>query len=246
MAEAGKTFARVSEERTLSENADVAAYHAVASKLPLDAHVVLLAERKWSIMAVRDHDALLADTTAFQHAPYGLLLWESAIALAGLLARQNAPAIRGKRLLELGCGVGLPGLVAATLGAIVTQTDHEPIALTVARENARRNDSRGIVQFNADWSAWNHDTRYDLIIGSDIAYGTDMHDYLVEIFTRNLVPGGRLLLADPGRDQNLVLLGCLERAGWTMQREQQTVPDASGRPGVAPITVNLFTMCRRA
>ena len=217
-------------------------YRAIAARLPLDEHRVPLAGRTWSIMAVRDHDALLEDTSAFQHAPYGLLLWESAIALAGLLARREGKALQGKRVLELGCGVGLPGLVAQSVGAIVTQTDHEPIALTVARENARRNDTRGIAQFKADWSTWSHDVRYDLIIGSDIGYGTDMHDYLMAIFARNLVPGGRVLLADPGRDQNLVLLGCLERAGWTIERESETLPDASGRTGVAPITVNLFTI----
>ncbi len=225
---------------------DDSGYRAVAAKLPLDEHRVLLTGRSWSIMAVRDHDALLEDTSAFQHAPYGLLLWESAIALGGLLARREGRSLAGKRVLELGCGVGLPGLVAQSAGAIVTQTDHEPIALTVARENARRNDIRGLAQFKADWSQWTHDPRYDLIIGSDIGYGTDMHDFLIAIFAKNLVPGGRVLLADPGRDQNLVLMGCLERAGWTMQRESETLPDASGRPGVAPITVNLFTIVNAA
>jgi methyltransferase-like protein 23 len=229
---------------TETEARDDTGYRDIAAKLPLDDHRVPLAGRTWSIMAVRDHDALLEDTSAFQHTPYGLLLWESAIALAGLLAQREGKSLHGKRVLELGCGVGLPGIVASSFGAIVSQTDHEPVALTVARENARRNDCRGVAQFKADWSQWTHDFRYDMIIGSDIGYGTDMHDHLVEIFNRNLIPGGKVLIADPGRDQNLVLLGCLERTGWTMQRESETLPDASGRTGVAPITVNLFT-CQR-
>ncbi len=221
-----------------------AAYKTLAAKLPLDEHIVPLAGRDWSIMAVRDHDALLADTSAFRHTPYGLLLWESAIALAGYVGRNGPTMISGRAIVELGCGVGLPGLVAATMGGVVTQTDHEPATLTVARENARRNDVTGISQVEADWAHWNDTRHYDLIIGSDIGYGTDMHDHLIAIFERNLARGGRILLADPSRDQNLVLIGCLERAGWRMERESDIIPDASGRSGVAPITVNIFTMRR--
>src|SRR5215213_4433437 len=53
--------------------------------------------------------------------PYGVVLWPAAIALGHEIACR-AEAFRGRRVLELGAGTGLPGLVAATLGARVVQT----------------------------------------------------------------------------------------------------------------------------
>eukprot|EP00933_Yihiella_yeosuensis_P015221 TRINITY_DN13350_c0_g1_i2.p1 TRINITY_DN13350_c0_g1~~TRINITY_DN13350_c0_g1_i2.p1 ORF type:complete len:332 (+),score=44.27 TRINITY_DN13350_c0_g1_i2:45-1040(+) len=46
---------------------------------------------------------------------------------------------RGKSLLELGCGVGLMSLFAASQGAQVTATDGSPRALRIARKNAEAN-----------------------------------------------------------------------------------------------------------
>jgi predicted nicotinamide N-methyase len=216
----------------------------LAAKVPLVELAVSVGRRDWSILAVEDHDALLADTSAFAHTPYGLLLWESAIALARFLARQGEAAFAGRTVLELGCGVGLPGLVAAAHGAVVTQSDHEPHVLTVARENARRNGIHAIKQTLADWSNWSDPTRYDVIIGSDIGYGVDMHDALLAIFEANLATDGTIILSDPSRDQSLVLLGCLERAGWRVSMELDSISDASGRPNMPPVAVKLVTVRR--
>lgn len=82
--------------------------------------------------------------------PYGIALWPAAIALAHEIA---ARPVQGARLLELGAGTGLPGIVAATLGARVVQTDRNAAALVVCRRNAERN---GVVleQRAADWTEW--------------------------------------------------------------------------------------------
>ena len=216
-------------------------------KLPLELHEVEIAGRRWQIEAVRDQDALLAAAEAFAHPPYGLLLWESAVALGHLLARLGRPQLEGRKVLDLGCGVGLPGLVAAGLGAVVVAADHEPLALGVASANARRNGIPPLRQIAADWRTWDLAERFDIILGADLGYETAMHGPLRRILTGNLAVGGRLLLADPGRQQMLELLADLDAAdGFEIGLDTTLVPDAAGLPHRPPVLVTLATATRRA
>ncbi len=61
--------------------------------------------------------------------PFWSALWPSSIALAGQLLR--APQrVRGKRVIDVGCGLGLAGLAAALAGAAdVCLADREPLAM---------------------------------------------------------------------------------------------------------------------
>jgi predicted nicotinamide N-methyase len=65
-------------------------------------------------------------------APYGAVLWDSAVELARRLHRAD---LVGRRVLELGCGCGLVGVVCARRGARVLCTDVDPHTL-VAVERA--------------------------------------------------------------------------------------------------------------
>ena len=180
--------------------------------LMLDAVSIPIGEREWRVECVRDQGRVLAYAESHAQAPYGLLLWESAVALARSLHRRPT-LVANKQVLELGAGVGLPGLVARSLGAEVWQTDHLTAALEIARLNARANDVGGIRQFTADWARWTDDRLYDVILGADILYERAMQGSVVSIFDRNLAPDGFVLLADPGRQQSIDLLARLEHEG---------------------------------
>src|SRR5262245_33452821 len=99
----------------------------------LDAVSIPIGEREWRVECVRDEGRVLAYAESHAQAPYGLLLWESAVALARSLHRRPT-LVANKQVLELGAGVGLPGLVARSLGAEVWQTDH----LILLRHKLRR------------------------------------------------------------------------------------------------------------
>ncbi|KAI2510395.1 hypothetical protein MHU86_3968 [Fragilaria crotonensis] len=60
--------------------------------------------------------------------PYGGKLWPSALGIANFLLESNAISTSTK-VLELGCGTGLPSLVAASLGASVVATDISTVVL---------------------------------------------------------------------------------------------------------------------
>ena len=162
--------------------------------------------------------------------PYGVALWPSAMALAHELATRP-DEISGRKVLELGAGTGIPGIVAASLGGRVVQTDRDELALQLCRRNGERNGVKAIEYRLADWTAWDDAECYDWILGSDILYGESLHSHLRRIFEANLAPGGRLLLSDPFRSVSLRFLEAMEAAGWIVSFNQWELgADAAPRP----------------
>lgn len=210
----------------------------LAARFPLVTVDVPVGDRAWRVTCVVDQDALLDGVNEVEHVPYGFLLWESAVALAQRLVALG-PILAGKRVLELGTGVGLAGLVAHSLGATVWQTDHRADLLVLAAHNAEQNDLTAPQQFLADWRQWQHTPQYDLILGADILYERAMHRYLAPIFQQNLAPGGQLLITDPSRPQALELIGHLESVGWAIEITMQTItlplPQRQNKPAAVAL-----------
>ena len=115
--------------------------------------------RPESAEALIDEDAFAVD----EFLPYWAELWPAAHALAAAL-----PDVSGLRVVELGCGLGVPSLVAAARGAEVTATDWAADAIELLRENAGRN---GLV-LGAEVRDWREPwgERFDLALAADVLY----------------------------------------------------------------------------
>jgi predicted nicotinamide N-methyase len=162
--------------------------------------------------------------------PYGVALWPSAVALAHEVASRPRD-FRGRTVLELGAGTGLPGIVASSLGARVAQVDRDELALALCRRNARRNRVGEIDYRLVDWTHWVDARRYDWILGADVLYGEPMHPHLLRIFRSNLATDGRVLLSDPFRSVSMPLLEAVERDGWEITLTKWDVgEEGSPRP----------------
>jgi predicted nicotinamide N-methyase len=101
----------------------------------------LLAGRQVRMLRPRDGDALLdelldEDDPDEDRLPFWAELWPSGTALARAVASRP---LGGRRVLELGCGLGLVGVAAALAGGRVLSVDRSPEAITFAAANAARN-----------------------------------------------------------------------------------------------------------
>lgn len=134
--------------------------------------------------------------------PYWAHLWAGARVLAAYVARSTELA--GRRVLDLGCGLGLPGLTAARAGAHVVFVDHTPAALTFVQASAARVGLSADV-LCADFRTLGGRARFDVILAAEVAYDRDGFAGLADVFRRHLRPGGFGVLADGYRTDTRAL-----------------------------------------
>lgn len=205
-------------------------------EITLHEYRLALGERTWSflhtgaVLTLEDEQRYLQQER--DRLPYGVMLWPASIALAhDVLAR--AGDLAGMRVLELGAGTGVPGIVAASLGAHVLQTDRNDVALHVCAMNAERNRVAGVERRLAEWETFSSDTRYDFILGSDVLYVTTMHDRLRAICEDHLAPGGRVLFSDPFRSQSMPVLEAMDADGWQVAVAKWSIGLEAGARAIA-------------
>jgi len=157
--------------------------------------------------------------------PYWADLWPSAIALARRVAMMD---LSGKRVMELGCGLGLPSIAALSRGAAVLSTDHYRAALDFAVYNARANLGaslgRELETLHLDWRTPPDDLApFDLVLAADVLYDKMNVAPLVDLVPKLLTHDGQLLLADPRRDYAGRFLEAMEQRGFEKSAESVTV-----------------------
>jgi predicted nicotinamide N-methyase len=146
-------------------------------------------------------------------APYWSVLWRSGVALAREL---HGVPLRGRRVVELGCGLGVPSIAAACAGAEVLATDESAEALTLLARNARANGAR-LETALVDWGRPEELVGrgpFDLVLAADVLYETDSVAPLLALLPR-LAP--QAWLADPGRPAAAVFLEQAETRGWAVE-----------------------------
>jgi predicted nicotinamide N-methyase len=150
--------------------------------------------------------------------PYWSVLWRSGVALAREL---DGRSLDGMRVVELGCGLALPSIVAARAGATVLATDAFPEALALAERNADANRVR-IETALADWTEPRElieRAPFDLVLGADILYERYSVGALLSLLPQ-LAP--ETLIADPGRAAASALVEQASRR-WPLQTSARGV-----------------------
>lgn len=180
-----------------------------------------------SLLLVRDANKLLEgiDVETFaedERLPYWAELWPSAIALARWTL--ETPGLRGRKVLELGCGVGLGGITAARAGGAVTMTDYEEDALLFSRYNLAINVRPPLpVVRHLDWRSPDGIGRYDVILGADIVYERRNFNPLLGLFRRVLRPAGCVMMTEPDRSIGRDFFAAASAAGFELERRTTSV-----------------------
>jgi predicted nicotinamide N-methyase len=161
------------------------------------------------------------------HLPYWAELWDSAMGVSRHLERMaNEEFFPRLSALDLGCGMGLTGTVAAALGARVMFADLEAPALLFARLNSLPWVDR-VRTRRLDWRKHRLGERFDLIIGADILYERKQWDHLEPFWREHLRPGGLVVLGEPGRRTGELFIDWIQGRGWRLQQLAEPVETRS-------------------
>lgn len=166
--------------------------------------------------------------------PYWTYLWSGAGVLAAAVPGGVATA------LELGCGLGLPGLVAARRGARVTFVDRMPAPLGFVRASAQANALDGVGVVAADFARLPLRAHFDLVLAAEVLYERTAFGALVRTIDAALAPGGRALLADAGRIDTGGFYAALAEAGLAARVTEHPVREEG-----LPVTVRVVDIRRR-
>jgi predicted nicotinamide N-methyase len=144
-----------------------------------------------------DHPAIHSAFAADEYMPYWTDLWPGARMLAKAIVRE--PWTPGLAALEIGCGLGLPGIAALARGLRVTFSDYDATALRFAAENARANGCTDFRVLQLDWRCPPAELRFPIIFGADLIYEIRNVEPLVALIKRALSPDGLCLITDQDR-----------------------------------------------
>lgn len=158
-----------------------------------------------------------------EHISFWFGLTSSALALSRYMVAVNK--FQGQSVLELGCGLGLSGIVAAKLGATVAFSDYKREALNFAQINAQMNGVKNASFLELDWENPSPPMQFDCILGSEIVYDSFFHSSLMTILDSWIVPHGKILIADRPRRVVDVFLGRMREQGYSCIESRQLIRD---------------------
>jgi predicted nicotinamide N-methyase len=182
--------------RSLPETPLEAIQDLIDEKVIIEGRTFLISRPKDSDKLL-DHPMVRAAFASDEYMPYWTDLWPAARMLAKAIMRENWQP--GLQALEIGCGLGLPGIAALTKGIRVTFSDYDATALKFATLNAEANGFDQIETLQLDWRYPPEHVKFPLVLGADLVYEARNVDPVISLIKKMLSPTGIALLADQDR-----------------------------------------------
>jgi len=170
-----------------------------------EAAEIVINGKKFRILLPRYLDRFINPTDVLHDFPLWAKIWKASWVLSGYLA--ELPPDVNQRLLEIGAGVGLVSIVAATFGHQITMTEYNPDALNFARANACLNNCPDLPIKKLDWNHPLLKDQFDLIVAAEVIYDEASFPPLIRLFKSNLKPEGEIILASEIRASGKDLFG---------------------------------------
>lgn len=171
--------------------------------------------------------------------PYWAELWASAIGMSRYLV-DNQLVTSETSVLEIGCGLGLPSIVAGLQGAKqVVMSDYLSEALDFAQHNWSQNvfDKNPILNV-MDWRTPDPSVSADLLLASDVAYEARAFEPLLRAFKTLVKPNGRILISEPNRPVSKDFFSNLKNTEGYHVKHTQMIVERKGHN----FTVNVYEL----
>lgn len=160
----------------------------------IDVHVRSLRDNQQFSDPLGEAEAL--GISSAQWSLFGVV-WKAGEVLAREMAQFD---IRGKRILEVGCGMALASLLLKCRDADITATDYHPEAGAFLTENVRLNRVDDIPFLQTSWDNEQDGLgMFDVVIGADILYEEQHIELLSDFIDRHANPACEVVIVDPGR-----------------------------------------------
>jgi predicted nicotinamide N-methyase len=185
----------------------------------------------------RDGAAERAGISSAQWSLFGYP-WPSGCVLAETMSTFD---VGGKRILELGCGLGLSSIVLQHRGADITASDHHPLASSFLEYNAALNGLAKITYRDLPWADVDEELgHFDLIIGSDILYERGHAALVSDLIAQHACAGSEVLITDPGRGNSGSFSRAMESQGYTVSEQRSRFEEHE----IAPFRGRLLSYSR--
>ncbi len=201
---------------------------------PVEETELCFSGRALKVVRPSDPDRLLNDPDVLElnrrddYMPYWAYLWPGAYLLAEAVARESWNP--GDEALEIGCGLGLAGLVALNAGLRVQFSDYDETPLEFVKRSAAANgvEASRFATRRLDWRHLPSET-FPVILGADVLYERRLVPLVTRLIDQLLAPGGRALVAGPYRVATEDLDACLAEHGLTAEAVPLTTRDEHDR-----------------
>ncbi|MEO5962278.1 MAG: methyltransferase domain-containing protein [Thermomonas sp.] len=156
-------------------------------------------------------------------------LWPAGRLLAQAMLRVD---IEGKRILEIGCGIGLASLVLQRRGANVVASDVHPLAESFLAYNAALNELPAVHYRQMHWDRPLPTLGdFDMIVASDVLYERDHASLLAGVVERHARACAEVVVTDPGRGNSAPFTRMLAAQGFNVSQSRCAMDDDDSELG---------------
>ena len=154
---------------------------------------VVIDSRRYALLVPSRIEPFVNPQDTVRQFPMWARIWPAAIVLSEYVARLKPDSNR--TILEIGGGLGLTSIVAASCGHRITFSEGNPDARRFARASANLNPGSSFPIINFDWHQPSPVGRFDLLVGSEVVYREEDIPLLTAMFKNCLAPGGEIIIA---------------------------------------------------
>jgi predicted nicotinamide N-methyase len=139
--------------------------------------------------------------------------------------------IGSRRVLEIGCGLGLASMVIHRRCGDITASDCHPLAESFLAANLLLNRLPAIKYETGNWGRCNPGLgEFDLIIGSDVLYERDQPAHLAAFLQLHAAPHAEVVIIDPNRGNHRAFSRCMAALGFALSETAIDAPLDDGSP----------------